>query len=258
MAETLGLAAGWTVLASGPCITALGSGRLGARGGEGVQVGGAAGVTHRSQVAEGRHTGHRAAAPIFFSRILDQSLPAGVLYEDQLYLMFCDLLRHLLFVAKKTPKDEWLGDGSILNIPTNNRPLARACPPLSSYFQENNEKLIEDPAVCNCLSCNFVIEERKYLILFQDELFYFSTKLKVLDNPQDIPVFLKPFIKKELSDMKYDLRGDNAKEGFREEKLPVPHDSQKDNAIDRPTRGWPLAYLVMVELADNPKAILLF
>ena len=36
--ETLELAAGWTVLASGPCITALGGGSLGARGGEGVQV----------------------------------------------------------------------------------------------------------------------------------------------------------------------------------------------------------------------------
>ena len=38
MAETLELAAGWRVLASGPCITALGGGSLGARGGEGVQV----------------------------------------------------------------------------------------------------------------------------------------------------------------------------------------------------------------------------
>ena len=64
---------------------------LGCRGGEGAQVRGAAGVTHRSQVAEGQHTGPGAAALTVFSWILDRSLPSGILYEDQMFLTFCDV-----------------------------------------------------------------------------------------------------------------------------------------------------------------------
>ena len=91
MAETLELGAGWMVLASGPCMATLGRGSVGTRGGEGAQIRGAAGVTLRSQVAEGQHTGPGAAALTVFSWILDGSLPSGVLYEDQMFLTFCDV-----------------------------------------------------------------------------------------------------------------------------------------------------------------------
>ena len=91
IAETLELGAGWMVLTSGPCMATLGGGSVGTRGGEGVQVRGAADVTHHSQVAEGHHTGPGAAALTVFSWILDWSLPSGILYEDQMFLMFCDV-----------------------------------------------------------------------------------------------------------------------------------------------------------------------
>ena len=71
MAETLELGAGWMVLASGPCMATLGHGSVGTRVGEGAQIRGAAGVTLRSQVAEGQHTGPGAAALTVFSWILD-------------------------------------------------------------------------------------------------------------------------------------------------------------------------------------------
>lgn len=89
MAETLELAAGCWLAGAG--LAALGGCSVGTSGGEGAQVRGAAGMTHHSQVAEGQHTGPGATALTVFSRILYRSLPSGVLYEDQLFLTFCDV-----------------------------------------------------------------------------------------------------------------------------------------------------------------------
>ncbi|XP_027470610.1 histidine triad nucleotide-binding protein 2, mitochondrial isoform X2 [Zalophus californianus] len=106
----------------------------------GNEIRGAAGVTDGNEVAKAQQTAPRGAAPTVFSRILDRSLPADILYEDKQCLVFRDvapqapvhflvipkkpiprisqaeeddqqLLGHLLLVAKKTAKAEGLGDG---------------------------------------------------------------------------------------------------------------------------------------------------
>ncbi|KAM9675904.1 adenosine 5'-monophosphoramidase HINT2 isoform 2-T2 [Dama dama] len=110
-----------------------------------AQVRGAAGVTDGNEVAKAQQAAPGGAAPTIFSRILDRSLPADILYEDQQCLVFRDvapqapvhflvipkkpiprisqaeeedqqLLGHLLLVAKKTAKAEGLGDGYRLVI----------------------------------------------------------------------------------------------------------------------------------------------
>uniref|UniRef100_A0A452R1U9 Histidine triad nucleotide binding protein 2 n=2 Tax=Ursus TaxID=9639 RepID=A0A452R1U9_URSAM len=114
-------------------------------GPRGAQVRGATGVTDGNEVAKAQQTAPRGAAPTIFSRILDRSLPADILYEDQQCLVFRDvapqapvhflvipkkpiprisqaeeedqqLLGHLLLVAKRTAKAEGLGDGYRLVI----------------------------------------------------------------------------------------------------------------------------------------------
>ncbi|XP_015347828.1 adenosine 5'-monophosphoramidase HINT2 isoform X2 [Marmota marmota marmota] len=113
---------------------------LAASGPRGVQVRGAAGMINGNEVAKAQQAAPGGAAPTIFSRILDRSLPADILYEDQQCLVFRDvapqapvhflvipkkpiprisqaeeedqqLLGHLLLVAKKTAKAEGLGDG---------------------------------------------------------------------------------------------------------------------------------------------------
>ncbi|XP_043422293.1 histidine triad nucleotide-binding protein 2, mitochondrial isoform X3 [Prionailurus bengalensis] len=79
-------------------------------GPRGAQVRGAAGVTDGNEVSKAQQAAPQGAAPTIFSRILDRSLPADILYEDQ------QLLGHLLLVAKKTAKAEGLGDGYRLVI----------------------------------------------------------------------------------------------------------------------------------------------
>ncbi|XP_068830716.1 adenosine 5'-monophosphoramidase HINT2 isoform X1 [Capricornis sumatraensis] len=110
-----------------------------------TQVRGAAGVTDGNEVAKAQQAAPGGAAQTIFSRILDRSLPADILYEDQQCLVFRDvapqapvhflvipkkpiprisqaeeedqqLLGHLLLVAKKTAKAEGLGDGYRLVI----------------------------------------------------------------------------------------------------------------------------------------------
>ncbi|XP_058998668.1 adenosine 5'-monophosphoramidase HINT2 isoform X1 [Mustela lutreola] len=119
--------------------------RRGQRTGARRKVRGAAGVTDGNEVAKAQQTAPKGAAPTVFSRILDRSLPADILYEDQQCLVFRDvapqapvhflvipkkpiprisqaeeedqqLLGHLLLVAKKTAKAEGLGDGYRLVI----------------------------------------------------------------------------------------------------------------------------------------------
>ncbi|XP_011794900.1 PREDICTED: histidine triad nucleotide-binding protein 2, mitochondrial [Colobus angolensis palliatus] len=115
------------------------------RPGRRVQVRGAAGVTDGNEVGKAQQATPGGAAPTIFSRILDRSLPADILYEDQQCLVFRDvapqapvhflvipkkpiprisqaeeedqqLLGHLLLVAKKIAKAEGLGDGYRLVI----------------------------------------------------------------------------------------------------------------------------------------------
>ncbi|KAF5915703.1 hypothetical protein HPG69_011515 [Diceros bicornis minor] len=110
-----------------------------------LQVRGAAGVTDGNEVAKAQQAAPGGAAPTIFSQILDRSLPADILYEDQQCLVFRDvapqapvhflvipkkpiprislaeegdqqLLGHLLLVAKETAKAEGLGDGYRLVI----------------------------------------------------------------------------------------------------------------------------------------------
>nr|XP_040141971.1 histidine triad nucleotide-binding protein 2, mitochondrial isoform X4 [Ictidomys tridecemlineatus] len=110
-----------------------------------LMVRGAAGVINGNEVAKAQQAAPGGAAPTIFSRILDRSLPADILYEDQQCLVFRDvapqapvhflvipkkpiprisqaeeedqqLLGHLLLVAKKTAKAEGLGDGYRLVI----------------------------------------------------------------------------------------------------------------------------------------------
>ncbi|XP_026974142.1 histidine triad nucleotide-binding protein 2, mitochondrial-like [Sagmatias obliquidens] len=129
----------------------LAAGLCGARRAEAVaapraaQVRGAAGVTDGNEVSKAQKAAPRGAAPTISSWILDRSLPADVLYEDQQCLVFRDvvpqapvhflvipkkpipcisqaeeedqkLLGHLLLVAKKTAKAGGLGDGYRLVI----------------------------------------------------------------------------------------------------------------------------------------------
>ncbi|XP_075823462.1 adenosine 5'-monophosphoramidase HINT2 [Microtus pennsylvanicus] len=113
---------------------------LAAAGPRGAQVRGNAGVTDGGEVAKAQKAAPGGAAPTIFSRILDRSLPADILYEDQQCLVFRDvapqapvhflvipkkpiprisqaeeddqqLLGHLLLVAKKMAKAEGLKDG---------------------------------------------------------------------------------------------------------------------------------------------------
>uniref|UniRef100_A0A673VIK4 Histidine triad nucleotide binding protein 2 n=3 Tax=Feliformia TaxID=379583 RepID=A0A673VIK4_SURSU len=135
MAATLVLAAGLRVARRAVALA----------GPRGAQVRGAAGVTDGNEVAKAQQAAPQGAAPTIFSRILDRSLPADILYEDQQCLVFRDvapqapvhflvipkkpiprisqaeeedqqLLGHLLLVAKKTAKAEGLGDGYRLVI----------------------------------------------------------------------------------------------------------------------------------------------
>ncbi|XP_060055184.1 adenosine 5'-monophosphoramidase HINT2 isoform X1 [Erinaceus europaeus] len=105
-----------------------------------AQVRRAAGVTDGNEVAKAQKAAPGGATPTIFSKILDRSLPADILYEDQQCLVFRDvapqapvhflvipkkpiprisqaeeedqqLLGHLLLVAKKTAKTQGLGDG---------------------------------------------------------------------------------------------------------------------------------------------------
>uniref|UniRef100_A0A2K5TRF6 Histidine triad nucleotide binding protein 2 n=1 Tax=Macaca fascicularis TaxID=9541 RepID=A0A2K5TRF6_MACFA len=130
------------VLATGLRAARRAVAATGARGG---QVQGAAGVTDGNEVAKAQQATPGGAAPTIFSRILDRSLPADILYEDQQCLVFRDvapqapvhflvipkkpiprisqaeeddqqLLGHLLLVAKKIAKAEGLGDGYRLVI----------------------------------------------------------------------------------------------------------------------------------------------
>uniref|UniRef100_G1SR26 HIT domain-containing protein n=1 Tax=Oryctolagus cuniculus TaxID=9986 RepID=G1SR26_RABIT len=114
-----------------------------AAGPQGAQVRGAAGMTDGGEVAKAQQAAPGGAAPTIFSRILDRSLPADILYEEQQCLVSRDaapqapvhflviaktpiprisqaedqqLLGHLLLVAKKTTKAEGLGDGYRLVI----------------------------------------------------------------------------------------------------------------------------------------------
>uniref|UniRef100_F7D5N4 Histidine triad nucleotide binding protein 2 n=1 Tax=Equus caballus TaxID=9796 RepID=F7D5N4_HORSE len=106
-----------------------------AAGPRGAQVRGAAGVTDGNEVAKAQQAAPGGAAPTIFSRILDGSLPADILYEDQQapvhFLVIPkkpiprisqaeegdqQLLGHLLLVAKETAKAEGLGDGYRLVI----------------------------------------------------------------------------------------------------------------------------------------------
>ncbi|XP_039731347.1 adenosine 5'-monophosphoramidase HINT2 isoform X2 [Pteropus medius] len=99
------------------------------------QVRGAAGVNGENEVAKAQQAAPGGTAPTIFSRILDRSLPADILYEDQQapvhFLVIPkkpiprisqaededqQLLGHLLLVAKNTAKAEGLGDGYRLVI----------------------------------------------------------------------------------------------------------------------------------------------
>nr|XP_039330658.1 histidine triad nucleotide-binding protein 2, mitochondrial isoform X2 [Saimiri boliviensis boliviensis] len=76
-----------------------------AAGARGAQVRGAAGVTVGNEVAKAQQATPGGAAPTIFSRILDRSLPADILYEDQQCLVFRDVAPqapvHFLVIPKK-------------------------------------------------------------------------------------------------------------------------------------------------------------
>ncbi|KAM9096983.1 histidine triad nucleotide-binding protein 2, mitochondrial isoform X1 [Sarcophilus harrisii] len=105
-----------------------------------LQVRGASGVPGGDEVFKAQQAAPGGAAPTIFSRIIDRSIPADILYEDQQCLVFRDvapqapvhllvipkkpiprisqveeqdkqLLGHLLLVAAQTAKAEGLGDG---------------------------------------------------------------------------------------------------------------------------------------------------
>ncbi|KAM9207639.1 adenosine 5'-monophosphoramidase HINT2 isoform 2-T2 [Dugong dugon] len=111
-----------------------------AAGPRGAQVRERAGVTDGNEVAKAQQAAPGGATLTIFSRILDRSLPADIIYEDQQCLVFRDvapqapvhflvipkkpiprisqaeeedqqLLGHLLLVAKKMAKAEGLADG---------------------------------------------------------------------------------------------------------------------------------------------------
>ncbi|XP_047685241.1 adenosine 5'-monophosphoramidase HINT2 isoform X4 [Prionailurus viverrinus] len=74
-------------------------------GPRGAQVRGAAGVTDGNEVSKAQQAAPQGAAPTIFSRILDRSLPADILYEDQQCLVFRDVAPqapvHFLVIPKK-------------------------------------------------------------------------------------------------------------------------------------------------------------
>ncbi|XP_044513227.1 histidine triad nucleotide-binding protein 2, mitochondrial [Gracilinanus agilis] len=109
-----------------------------------LQVRGASRVPERDEVSKAQEA-VSGVAPTIFSRIIDRSIPADILYEDQQCLVFRDvapqapvhllvipkkpiprisqaeeqdkqLLGHLLLVATQTAKAEGLGDGYRLVI----------------------------------------------------------------------------------------------------------------------------------------------
>uniref|UniRef100_A0A2K6E4F3 Histidine triad nucleotide binding protein 2 n=1 Tax=Macaca nemestrina TaxID=9545 RepID=A0A2K6E4F3_MACNE len=90
------------VLATGLRAARRAVAAMGARGG---QVRGAAGVTDGNEVAKAQQATPGGAAPTIFSRILDRSLPADILYEDQQCLVFRDVAPqapvHFLVIPKK-------------------------------------------------------------------------------------------------------------------------------------------------------------
>uniref|UniRef100_A0AAF6YW67 Histidine triad nucleotide binding protein 2 n=1 Tax=Bos taurus TaxID=9913 RepID=A0AAF6YW67_BOVIN len=90
------------VLAAGLCVARRAVAVAGPRG---VQVRGAAGVTDGDEVAKAQQAAPGGAAPTIFSRILDRSLPADILYEDQQCLAFRDVAPqapvHFLVIPKK-------------------------------------------------------------------------------------------------------------------------------------------------------------
>ncbi|XP_004712467.1 adenosine 5'-monophosphoramidase HINT2 [Echinops telfairi] len=116
-----------------------------AEGLRGAQVRGASGGTNENEVTRAQQAAPGGAAPTIFSRILDRSLPADILFEDHQCLVFRDvapqapvhflvipkkpiprisqaeeedqqLLGHLLLVAKKVAKAEGLAEGYRLVI----------------------------------------------------------------------------------------------------------------------------------------------
>ncbi|XP_020832719.1 adenosine 5'-monophosphoramidase HINT2 isoform X3 [Phascolarctos cinereus] len=76
----------------------------------GCEVREASGVPGGEEVFKAQQAAPGGAAPTIFSRIIDKSIPADILYEDQ------QLLGHLLLVAAQTAKAEGLGDGYRLVI----------------------------------------------------------------------------------------------------------------------------------------------
>ncbi|KAM4876773.1 adenosine 5'-monophosphoramidase HINT2 [Thomomys bottae] len=116
-----------------------------AAGSRGAQIREAASLTNGNEVAKAQKAAPGGAAPTIFSRILDRSLPADILYEDPQCLVFRDvapqapvhflvipkkpiprisqaeeedqqLLGHLFLVAKKIAQIEGLQDGYRLVI----------------------------------------------------------------------------------------------------------------------------------------------
>eukprot|EP00072_Mus_musculus_P074106 XP_017175869.1 PREDICTED: histidine triad nucleotide-binding protein 2, mitochondrial isoform X1 [Mus musculus] len=78
---------------------------LAAAGARGAQVRGNAGVSDGSEVAKAQKAAPGGASPTIFSRILDRSLPADILYEDQQCLVFRDVAPqapvHFLVIPRK-------------------------------------------------------------------------------------------------------------------------------------------------------------
>ncbi|EDL98764.1 histidine triad nucleotide binding protein 2 (predicted), isoform CRA_b [Rattus norvegicus] len=78
---------------------------LAAAGSRGAQVRGNAGMSDGSEVAKAQKAVPGGAAPTIFSRILDRSLPADILYEDQQCLVFRDVAPqapvHFLVIPRK-------------------------------------------------------------------------------------------------------------------------------------------------------------
>ncbi|XP_062615379.1 adenosine 5'-monophosphoramidase HINT2-like [Saccostrea cucullata] len=64
----------------------------------------------------------RSGKPTIFSKIVNKSIPADIIYEDELNYIFSDgnflfqLLRHLLLTAKKVAEQENLSNGYRLVI----------------------------------------------------------------------------------------------------------------------------------------------
>ncbi|KAF4025483.1 hypothetical protein G4228_017344 [Cervus hanglu yarkandensis] len=163
------------VLAAGLCVARRAVAVAGPRG---VQVRGAAGVTDGNEVAKAQQAAPGGAAPTIFSRILDRSLPADILYEDQQCLVFRDvapqapvhflvipkkpiprisqaeeedqqLLGHLLLVAKKTAKAEGLGDGYRLDLQPSSDGLGSSSDRFSSWDGRQRSALVAASAAAS-------------------------------------------------------------------------------------------------------------